>query len=89
MKNHRILTTDDGEVIELTESDFAGAVPLSGLPNSLRQKLITRDSIQEPTMEYINVSLSNEVLQKFRATGDGWQKLMNNALKDWLNTHSL
>jgi uncharacterized protein (DUF4415 family) len=80
---------EDGEVMELTESDFAGAVTLSGLPNSLRQKLITRDSIQESRMEYVNVNLSNEVLQKFRATGDGWQKLMNNALKDWLNTHSL
>lgn len=28
-----------------------------------------------------------EVLEAFRATGDGWQTRMNDALKDWLRSH--
>ena len=29
-----------------------------------------------------------DVLAAFRATGKGWQARMNDALKDWLQTHS-
>lgn len=29
-----------------------------------------------------------DVLEAFRATGKGWQARMNEALKDWLQTHS-
>jgi len=28
------------------------------------------------------------VVNAFRATGAGWQTRINNALKDWLRTHS-
>jgi uncharacterized protein (DUF4415 family) len=28
-----------------------------------------------------------EVLAAFKATGDGWQTRMNDALKDWLRSH--
>ena len=35
------------------------------------------------------IRLDEEVLAAFRATGKGWQTRMNNALKDWLKTHSL
>ncbi|MBN9478186.1 MAG: BrnA antitoxin family protein [Burkholderiales bacterium] len=34
------------------------------------------------------IRLDEEVLAAFRATGRGWQTRMNNALKDWLKTHS-
>jgi uncharacterized protein (DUF4415 family) len=34
------------------------------------------------------IRLSNDVLQAFRATGDGWQTRVDAALKDWLKTHS-
>jgi uncharacterized protein (DUF4415 family) len=30
-----------------------------------------------------------EVLDAFRATGKGWQTRMNEALKEWLKTHSV
>lgn len=29
-----------------------------------------------------------EVIAAFKATGEGWQTRMNDALKDWLQTHS-
>jgi len=34
------------------------------------------------------IRFDEEVLAAFRATGRGWQTRMNNALKDWLKTHS-
>lgn len=40
------------------------------------------------TKERITIRLSPEVVQAFRATGEGWQTRMNAALKDWLKTHS-
>nr|WP_315239922.1 BrnA antitoxin family protein [uncultured Albidiferax sp.] len=36
----------------------------------------------------VTVRYSPDVLAAFRATGAGWQTRMNDALKDWLRTHS-
>lgn len=35
------------------------------------------------------IRLDEEVLAAFKATGQGWQTRMNNALRDWLKTHQL
>jgi uncharacterized protein (DUF4415 family) len=34
------------------------------------------------------IRLSADVVQAFRAAGDGWQTRIDAALKDWLSTHS-
>ncbi len=34
------------------------------------------------------IRLSPDVIQAFRAAGDGWQTRIDGALKDWLRTHS-
>ena len=34
------------------------------------------------------IRLSADVVQAFRAAGDGWQTRIDAALKDWLRTHS-
>jgi uncharacterized protein (DUF4415 family) len=34
------------------------------------------------------IRLSPDVVQAFRAGGDGWQTRIDAALKDWLQTHS-
>lgn len=36
----------------------------------------------------VTVRYSPDVLNAFRATGAGWQVRMNEALREWLNTHS-
>jgi uncharacterized protein (DUF4415 family) len=36
----------------------------------------------------VTIFLGCDVLAAFRATGAGWQTRMNDALKDWLRTHS-
>lgn len=37
--------------------------------------------------ELVSVRYDVEILEAFRATGDGWQTRMNDALRDWLRTH--
>lgn len=34
------------------------------------------------------IRLSPEVLERFRASGPGWQTRIDAALKDWLKTHA-
>jgi uncharacterized protein (DUF4415 family) len=91
MTNRKSLTNADGDVRELTREDFARAVPLSGLPDALKAKLATRQRGRphaEITKERITIRLSPEVVEKFRATGPGWQTRMDAALSDWLKAHS-
>jgi uncharacterized protein (DUF4415 family) len=38
--------------------------------------------------EQVAIRFDMNVLAAFRAGGPGWQTRMNNALKDWLKTHS-
>ncbi len=45
-------------------------------------------SIKEYAKQAVTVRYSPDVLAAFRATGAGWQTRMNDALKDWLQTHS-
>jgi uncharacterized protein (DUF4415 family) len=40
------------------------------------------------TKERITIRLSRDVVEQFRASGDGWQTRVDAALKDWLKTHS-
>lgn len=45
-------------------------------------------SVKAETKQAVTVRYSPEVLASFRASGKGWQARMNDALKDWLQTHS-
>jgi len=86
MANHLPLTDEDGEVRELSEEDFARFRPAAQvLPPSLLVKL----GIPAPAHESITVSLSREVVERFRATGSGWQARMDGALREWLGSHQL
>ena len=40
------------------------------------------------TKERITIRLSPDVLERFRATGSGWQTKVDAALRDWLKTHA-
>ena len=43
---------------------------------------------RRPPMVAINIRLSPEVLEAFKATGEGWQTRVDGALKEWLRTHT-
>ncbi|MCC7278760.1 MAG: BrnA antitoxin family protein [Chromatiaceae bacterium] len=63
---------------------------LSPLPEALQAKLNTA-SYGRPkagvTKERITIRLSRDVVDRFRATGPGWQTRMDAALKAWLASH--
>lgn len=41
-----------------------------------------------PPKVSINIRLSPEVLEAFKATGEGWQTKVDGALREWLEDHS-
>ena len=72
---------------EWTARDFERATPFVGLPGALRKKLGRRRPQKAPTKERITIRLSREVVESFRATGEGWQTRVDAALKEWLHEH--
>lgn len=88
MANRLPLTDEEGEVRELTEEDFKHFRPAAEvLPPSLLKKLGIRGPQKAPLKERITIRLSREVVERFRATGSGWQTRMDEALKEWIKAH--
>lgn len=77
----------DAENPEWTDEMLKQSVRFDALPDALKTKLRGRPKAAV-TKERITIRLSQEVVDRFRASGDGWQTRMDAALKDWLKTHS-
>ena len=69
-----------------TKTDFAKAVPFSGLSAHERAVLSSRKrgSQVAPKKIPISIRLSPDVLEGLRATGEGWQSRADEALRLWL-----
>ncbi len=88
MPKSKSLIDAKGEVRQLTAADMKRFRPAKEvLPATLLAKLKVRGPQKTPTKERITIRLSPEVVQRFRATGDGWQTRVDAALKDWLKSH--
>jgi uncharacterized protein (DUF4415 family) len=88
MTRRKPLISNDGEVRELTADDIAQFKPAAEiLSPGLMKKLGGRGPQKSRTKERITIRLSHEVVEQFRATGEGWQTRMDTALKDWLKSH--
>ena len=83
------LTKTDGEVRELKTEDLNRFRGVTSLSAGLQQKLGVRGAQKSPTKERITIRLSRDVVERFRATGDGWQTRVDAALQDWLKKHKL
>jgi uncharacterized protein (DUF4415 family) len=83
MKKRKPLTDKDGEVRELTAADFRAMKPLDHFPELA--KLIRgrgeRGPQKTPTKQQVTLRLDKDVLDRFRSTGSGWQKRINEALR--------
>lgn len=68
----------DMDTHELTDEEWTKAKPAgrAGRP------------LAAVTKERITIRLSRDVVETFRASGDGWQTRVDSALKDWLKTHT-
>lgn len=80
------LTDAEGEVRELQDEDFARMKRFDELPKEMQAKLRrVRGKQKAPTKELISLRVSRDVLGRFRATGDGWQTRMDEALREWID----
>jgi uncharacterized protein (DUF4415 family) len=82
MKKHKPLSDEEGEIRELGLDDMKRFEPIreAGLPDSLLKKLGVRGPQKAPTKVRVSLRLSREVVEYFRATGDGWQTRMDSEL---------
>ena len=90
-KQRTTVIDSSGDVRELTAADMRGFKPASEvLPLALQKTLGVRPRGPQkmPTKVSTTIRLSSDVVQAFRATGDGWQTRVDAALKDWLSTHT-
>lgn len=86
----------DEENPEWTAADFRRAQPaasvlpeLFGAKNAAEMLRPKRGRpVSANPKAHVNLRLDAEVVDAFRASGDGWQTRLNAALKDWLKTHS-
>ena len=84
MKKRKPLTDKDGEVRELTAEDFRHFRPTSEvLPELVKlwRKRGERGPQKAPTKKQVTLRLDKDVVDRFRATGAGWQSRMNEALR--------
>ncbi|HXC39939.1 MAG TPA: BrnA antitoxin family protein [Burkholderiales bacterium] len=88
MPKQKPLTDAKGEVRELTARDMKAFRPAQSLPGSLKRKMGVRGPQKSPIKERITIRLSREVVESFRATGDGWQTRVDAALQDWLKKNT-
>ena len=88
MPRSKPLVDARGEVREIQAADLNAFRPATeALPASVRRKVGVRGPQKIPTKERITIRLSPDVVQRFRATGDGWKTRVDAALQDWLKTH--
>ncbi|WP_396434997.1 BrnA antitoxin family protein [Limnohabitans sp.] len=96
MSKPKPLIDESGEVRELTAADLRRLKPAAdALPVHLYAQLMginrspgVRGPQKVPTKQATTIRLSPEVMLAFKATGAGWQTRIDDALKDWLSTHS-
>jgi uncharacterized protein (DUF4415 family) len=87
MAKRKPLTNAEGEVRELTAEDAAYAVPFSALPEAeqkMLQSLRKRGPQKSPRKVPVSIRLSPDVAEGLRATGEGWQRRADDALRSWL-----
>jgi uncharacterized protein (DUF4415 family) len=79
----------DPDYVEWTDERFDRSIGFNELPENLRTRL---SAIQEasrkkrglqkaPTKQLISIRLSPDVLSALRATGEGWQTLVDDTLR--------
>lgn len=84
------LMDDKGEIRELTATDFALLKPFSDLPVDEQVFLLNKglpDRAEPSQVEELRLNLSRPVLERFRATGTGWEQRVDEALREWIAEH--
>lgn len=80
-------TEEDAAITSAAQSD-EDTVPLTNEEWKKARKLarVGRPPLAV-TKERITIRLSRDVVERFRATGSGWQTRMDDALREWIKAH--
>ena len=91
------IKTKSGRILELPSPEEDAQITAAALTdpdnppltdNELQQFQRTRGRPQgSGKKEQITLRLDAEILEQFRATGNGWQTRINDALRDWIRQH--
>ena len=84
------LTDSDGEVRELTSEDMQRMRPLSELAAELQPAMLQRGQRgpqHTPTKVKTTMRLSPEVVEHFKAQGPGWQRRIDQVLREHIREH--
>ena len=72
----------DPNTVEWTDAEFQMARPAQEVaPKIVADYVRRRGSQKAPTKEMISLRLDQDVLERWRATGPGWQSRINDALR--------
>ena len=81
--------TEDAQITRAALAD-PDALPYTDAQFANIQATVKRGRpFTEAPKKSTTIRFSDDVLTSFRRTGKGWQTRMDNALRDWLKTHSL
>lgn len=88
-KSREPLTDAEGEVRELTAEDFAEMRPASEfLPaeffEAMRRHRAARGPQKAPTKKLVSIRLDQDVIERAKADGPGWQTRINEILRQAL-----
>ena len=83
------LTDEEGEVRELTEADFARMKPAYEvlppyLVELMKSHRAARGAQKAPVKKLVSLRLDQDVIEKARASGPGWQTRINAILREAL-----
>ena len=86
----------DPDAAEVTDAEMASFRPAAEMLPKIfgeeaAQELMRRRGrpAQAVTKEAVNVRYDRDLLDAFRAGGDGWQTRMNSALREWAAQHGM
>lgn len=65
----------DPDTVEPTDAQFAQMKRRGGRPKLANPKVA------------VTVRYDADIVERFKASGEGWQTRMNNALREWLTAH--
>ena len=68
----------DPDAVPFTDAEWTQSKPLARRGRPLGSGSKTQ----------VTLRLDVEVIQKFKASGDGWQTRINDALKSWVQSHA-
>jgi uncharacterized protein (DUF4415 family) len=87
MASRKPLIDENGEVREITAEDVSLFKPFSALPKAeqkMLRNLRKRGPQKAPRKVPVSIRLSPDVAEGLRATGNGWQRRADEALRFWL-----